>query len=31
MKIIEKQAELTLCEKPVPYAYDEIPETTAED
>ena len=31
MTIIEKQVPLTLCEDPIPYAYDEVPKLTAED
>ena len=31
MNIIEKKVELTLCEQPIDYAYDEIPEITSED
>lgn len=31
MKIIEKKIPLTLCENPLPCAYDEIPQLTAQD
>lgn len=31
MNIIEKKVELTLCEQPIGYAYEEVPEITAED
>lgn len=31
MNIIEKKASITLCENPLPYAYEKIPELEAED
>ena len=31
MNIIEKKVNVTLCEDPIPYAYEEVPQLEAED
>ena len=31
MEIVEKKISLSLCEEPIPYAYEESPVLTAED